>query len=188
MGSTFITNNDHTTLNMKLPEELIRKIVSYLSMQDILHLCISKMFLPCFVNSPWFFTSLATYFNHLLAYTYSQSQNLFLLCAVYPAVVNNRFYIAVDHQKLPYFKKLFLGESTIFSLVHMLPVLRVWSALFRPYKKCKKGRRSDLKPIRSFPTCHPLCPCHRYRHAPFHAGILRVSGSWIKNHPHLPPG
>jgi len=66
----------------------------------------SKVVMPCLVNSPWFFKKRLFYFTHLLGYTYSTSQHLFILCALYPAMLNHEFYFSVDLSELPYFKKM----------------------------------------------------------------------------------
>lgn len=174
ISTTNINYNDHITLNKKLPEETIYKIVSYLSMKDILHLCLSKVFMPCLVNSPWFFKKRFCYFTHLLGYTYSTSQNLFILCALYPAMLNNEFYFSVDLTKLPYFKKLFNGRNTIFSLYKLEPILKVWFILFQPYKRFKLFKRYYLKTIHSFPNCHQLCPCLQYNYVAFRDNTLLV--------------
>lgn len=165
-STTFISQNSHTTLNKNLSEELIYKITTYLSIQDILHLCISKLFLPCFVNSPWFFDKMSAYFTHLLASAYSESNSLFMICAVSPAIVQNTFYFSIDHSKLPYFKSV-LGSGHVFSLYHLDHVLKIWPILFQPYSTFKKRKRYYLKSIRKFPLCYNNCPCLKYRQAPF---------------------
>jgi len=143
---------------------MIRHIVSYLSMKDVLHLCIAKLFLPSFVNSPWFLKKINAYFAHLLGYSYSKSQNLFVICALYPVIVNNNFYLSVDHSKLPYFKKIFNGSNTVFTLHYLQDILKVWSILFQPYKKFKMLKtKKYLGIIQSFQNCHNLCPCLKYR-------------------------
>ena len=138
-------------------------------MKDIFHLCISQLFKPCFMSSPWFFEKMNTYFTHLLGNSYSNSQNIFLLCALHPAIVGNTFYFSVDHTKLPYFKKLFNGQATIFTLNNLEHILKVGSILFEPYETFKKSQRYYLKTIQSFPNCRNSCPCHNYENIPFYA-------------------
>jgi len=169
ISTTYISYNSHITLNKKLPEEIIRKIVvvAYLSIKDILHLCISKVFLPCLVNSPWFFELVNTYFSHLLGTVFAKSKFLFIICTLRPAIINNMFYFSVDHAKLPYFKSFFQGKYTIFELNLFKNCMKILSILFQPYKQFKKKSRYYLKTIQSFPTCHNFCPCLQYRFCPF---------------------
>lgn len=166
-STSFIDQNSHTTLNKALPNEIIYIIVSYLSMQDLMHLCISKLFLPCLINSPWFFDKINAYFTHLLASAYSDSNNLFIICALLPTIINNTFYFSVDHSKLPYFKKIF-GKNHIFDLYKIEHVLKIWPILFQPYSTFKKHKRYYLKSIKHFPLCFKECPCLKYRNAPFY--------------------
>lgn len=167
ISSTFISQTSHITFNKNLPQEIICQIVSYLSINDILSLCISKVFLPCFINSPWFFKKITAYFTHLLGHAYSRSRSLFILCALYPTIVNQNFYFSVNFSRLPYFKKLQSGKDTIFKVELFEDILKVWFILFQPYKQFKKNKQYYLKAIGSFSKCHKLCPCLKYRNAPF---------------------
>ena len=151
-STTFINWNSHITLNKRLPEEIIYKIVSYLSIQDIIHLCISKLFLPCFVNSPWFFRKLNAYFTHLLGCAYSDSNSLFMICALHPAIVHNTFYFSVDHSKLPYFKSIF-GKNFIFDLYKLDHVSKILPIIFEPYSTFNKHKRYYLKNINRLYHC-----------------------------------
>ncbi len=130
------------------------------------HLCISKLFLPCFVNSPWFFDKIKIYFTHLLASAYAESNNLFMICTVFPAIVQNTFYFSIDHSKLPYFKSIF-GSDHVFNLYKLDHVLKTWTILFQPYSTFKKRKRYYLKSIKKFPLCYNRCPCLKYKQAPF---------------------
>lgn len=168
-STTHINWNSHITLNKKLPEAIIHEIMSYLSIKDMLHLCISKLFLPCFVNSPWFFKKINAYFTHLLGNAYAKNTTLWLICTLHPTIVNDEFYFSVNLKQLSYFKNLYAGKNTVFSLNVFNDILETCDILFQPYKRFK---RRYLKIIRTFPNCHPLCPCLKYRNAPFHVNYL----------------
>lgn len=154
---------------------MIYIIVSYLSMQDLIHLCISKLFLPCLVNSPWFFDKINAYFIHLLACAYSKSNSLFMICNLLPTIINNTFYFSVDHSKLPYFKKIF-GQNHIFDLYNIDHILKIWPILFQPYSTFKKDKHYYLKNIKKLPLCHKECSCLKYRNAPFY---IKYQGSCV---------
>ena len=154
---------------------MIYIIVSYLSMQDLIHLCISKLFLPCLVNSPWFFDKINAYFIHLLACAYSKSNSLFMICNLLPTIINNTFYFSVDHSKLPYFKKIF-GQNHIFDLYNIDHILKIWPILFQPYSTFKKDKHYYLKNIKKLPLCHKECSCLKYRTAPFY---IKYQGSCV---------
>lgn len=138
---------------------MIREIVSYLTLNDTLYLCSSKLFLPCLVHSPWFISKIKSYLTHLLGTAYSKNRYLFIICALHPVVVNNEFYFSVDFNRLPYFKKLLDGEDTIFDLDPLTQILNTWNTIFHPSKKLKKTHH---KIIHSFTDCHNLCPCLKY--------------------------
>jgi len=161
-NTAIVTWNSHTTLNKKLPEEMIIKIISYLSLKDILHLSISKLFMPCLVNSSWFLNKINTYFIHLLGHAYYKTKNIFMICAFHPIIVNNAFYFSIDHTKLPYFKNLF-GKNHIFNFHQLDKILKSWSILFQSYKHFKKHKRLYLKNIKTFTSCSRMCPCHKYK-------------------------
>jgi hypothetical protein len=92
--------------NKGLPEEIIRKIILYLPMNDLLSLCLSKLFFPCLLNSSFFFSRLHQYLLSTLCDAYSQQKNLFLLCTCVPIIIENEFYFSLDRSKILYFKKI----------------------------------------------------------------------------------
>lgn len=173
MNPNTMNYTSHITLNKKLPEELICKLLTYLSMKDILHLCISKLFLPYFLHSPEFTAKLNSYFAHLLGKSYSECINLFMICTLNPTIVNNHFYFSVDFTKLTYFKKKLHVKDTSFTLDALDDILKIWGILFQPYTCFKKHRQQYLRTIRSFANCHNLCPCHNYRIVPFSGNSLQ---------------
>ena len=94
----------HHLLNKNLPEEIIQHIVSYLSASDLFSLCCSNLFVPCLYNSPWFFKRMNTHFAHLMYFSCLRSENLFVLCAIKPLLINNNFYFSLDNYFIPFFK------------------------------------------------------------------------------------
>jgi len=136
--------------------------VSYLSIKEILYLCHSKLFFPCLINSPWFLDKINRHYSHLLSIEYHNTKNLFLIVALHPVIIKNEFYFSIDFNKLPYFKKIFNGEYTNFTLITLTDILKARNILFQPYKK--KLNSQNNKIICSFLECDTnLCPCQDYK-------------------------
>lgn len=155
-------------MNKKLPEEIIYEIMTYLTIKDILHLCISKVFLPCFVNSSWVLKKINNYFIHLLGHAYYKSNQILLICLFHPVIINDTFHFSINHTKLPYFKNKKILNQNNFDLYQLNNVLEIWSILFQPYANFKKHKTFYLKTIQNFPSCNSFCPCHKYKMFPFY--------------------
>lgn len=154
-------------LDKKLPEEIIYKIISFLSDKDILNLCISKLFLPRLVNSHSFLQKLNNYFIHLLGQAYYNSNHIFLICSLHPVIINDTFHFSIEHKKLPYFKKLLTKQT--FELYQLNNILKIWSVLFfQTLSEYKKHKTFYQKTIASFSSCNNLCHCHKYKMFPFY--------------------
>lgn len=161
-----INPKQHHLLNKNLPEEVIRHIVSYLSTEDLFTLCCSNLFSPCLRNSPWFFQRMKKHFAHIMFISCFKSENLFTLCTIKPAILNNSFYFSIDKNYLPFFASLPQSrtlsknkDQTELLCNPFEPVLSSFSALFLPYSKFKKLKKNPLPVLKSRSTCHSKCLC-----------------------------
>lgn len=93
-------------LSLGLPKEIILKILTLLSFQDIVNLCISKVFFSTIISMPCVINDLIHFQNHCLCQTYIYENQLLLNYVFIPFIINNQFCFAIDKKKLYSFKIL----------------------------------------------------------------------------------
>jgi hypothetical protein len=112
---------------MRLPEPIIFKILSYLSMTDVLHLCISKLFFPCLLNSPRFFTAINSYMLSLLCQLYiDDADRVRLKTATIPFIIDNTMYLAIHTDRVRFWRRYRPKHI----LLPFLNILELFSHLF----------------------------------------------------------
>lgn len=143
----------HHGFNKSLPIEIIEIIVNYLSVTDLWHLAISKLFLPALFLMPKFFHVMNKWFLHTLCHFFNNRSNMFLKCVYIPIVFDNNFYIAVNTHTVSYMK--YCGIKKGYGLdVAVAPFTMIFNAF-----DTKKSKIDT-----SFFQTHCICKHYKYIH------------------------
>jgi hypothetical protein len=142
--------------NKQLPEEIILKIVRYLSFEDIIMLCISKLFFPTLLYCPWFFNQLYRYIFHCIMLRFYKKTSFFLLNSVIPLKQNGEFYFAINILRLPFFQELWCPST-----YEMFPVLQFVPIMFHSFNQyiSSPDQVNFVRQLRYYPKCHKACLC-----------------------------
>ena len=157
---------------MKLPKEIIFIILSYLNDIDILHLCISKLFLPTILTMPCYVKKLDTYLTHLLCCSFMQHDDIRTSCSIIPCTFDSEFYFALDTDKLLYFTEASFDNNLIINLFEN--ILNVYSHIFQPFMYFKACGQPIL-PKRLQLFCSNLCTCSVFEFVPFSENTHNVT-------------
>lgn len=89
----------------QLPVEITTFVQSFLSADDLFHLCISKIFFRQHSTQPWFYSLIQHLLTHLLIHVDFKRSSLFSQGLIIPVVLSNHIYFALDMQKAHYLMK-----------------------------------------------------------------------------------
>ena len=118
---------------------MILEIVSYLSGQDLINLCISKCFAPFLLSYSGFYHQLHTYLEQCFLRKNYRKHNLFEICTLTPFLsAPHQITLGVNTESLLYFHRLHPTHQHLVYL-HTLKDIPFIFKSFGHYKKSLKS-------------------------------------------------
>lgn len=153
-------------LNFRLPKEIVYKILSFLSIQDFVNLCISKVFLNTIITMPCLIENLIHSQNHFLCQSFKNENRFLLNCVFIPIILNKQFCFAIDTKKIYHFKMLSNFKNiNIFLFKHILELFSFINLPFKIYYQYDDSAKKKLfYLLTKLGTCDKLCNCLNYHY------------------------
>jgi len=148
-------------MNFNLPNEIILKIVSFLSTKDILSMSIAKLFLPTILSTPFIRINLKIMQNHVLIQKYIHCTDYFAKKVLSPLIIDNNFYLGIDTFKIN--DQNMLKPNKSYSLDIFFENLQEFSYIFKPFKEFTSTRCQCL----SDSNCDEQCQCYLFHFKSF---------------------
>jgi F-box domain len=162
---------DYNTIDHYLPNEIIIKILSYLSITDLINLSIAKLFCWSLFKMPWFLDKLNYYLTHSLCQYFLTRNNIYTFCSVIPLIIDDTFYFAIDITRLNFLNRITCTPYNI-----TWTPLQIYSSVFHSYNTyLRSPNKKELHIFtQNIPECHLLCECYLFYYQKIHT-ILHVS-------------
>lgn len=138
--------------NMKLPTEIIVKIINYLSMHDLVNCGIAKLFLPTILTLPCLVNNIYLYMLHTLCYHVSHLYGQF---SIEPFILENQIYILVDLFKAVS-NSMEINNSKIMSIIDR--TFYHFASIFLPFHYYKREHGYTV----TVPNCKDCLVCETF--------------------------